>query len=545
MRDRAILAALALAGAAGLAACGGSGGGSGATGLSADAGGKPATAPSNAPGAPGRPITVAVPEDPGSLDPAAGSGDGESLHQLIYDPLVHLDANGKVVSGLATAWKGGARKLTFTLRKDATCADGTPVTASLVRDNFKRMEDPSLPVPNLRLNTNKFDVHADDAKGIVSIALDRPNSFFLEALAHIYIVCPAGLKNDKLLTSKGAGSGPFVLTSATPGDRYVLTRRKDYKWGADGAGTAAAGFPESVTVRVVTNETTAANLLIGGQLDVAAFQGAEVSRVQGAGKGKLDMRALKIRSESLLYNQAPGRPMASEAVREALTSVIDRAAFARVLTSGFGGPATGVAGTEPIACGYDVTGALPKGDVAQAKQRLADDGWRAGGGGTLRKDGRPLTLQALFPPDEASAFEYLQGAWKALGVDLRLNPKPTAAIDQTLISGGSWDVTALYPPSSFPSAVDTLVQGAAPPNGTNIGKIDNPVYDRLSASAKKLGGAAGCEAWSKAETELYKSADLVPVAQRQALWAWKPELTFVPQGNLKVYIPTSLRSPER
>jgi peptide/nickel transport system substrate-binding protein len=148
MRPRTAIAPLAPLAAAGLllAGCGGA----------SEAGstsGSTQPAPSTRAGAPGRGITIAATEDPGSMDPDAGSGNGEFVHQLIYDPLVNLDVDGKVVSGLARSWRGDARSMTFTLRDDATCADGSPVTPSLVARNFKRMEDPTLPVPNLRLTT--------------------------------------------------------------------------------------------------------------------------------------------------------------------------------------------------------------------------------------------------------------------------------------------------------------------------------------------------------------------------------------------------------
>jgi hypothetical protein len=49
----------------------------------------------------------------------------------LYEPLVHVDCAGRVVTGLADSWRvdSGGRRWTFTLRRDAQFWDGAPVTA--------------------------------------------------------------------------------------------------------------------------------------------------------------------------------------------------------------------------------------------------------------------------------------------------------------------------------------------------------------------------------------------------------------------------------
>ena len=88
----------------------------------------------------------------------------------------------------------------------------------------------------------------------------QPAPFVLNGLANLPIVCPSGLKDRSTLRAATAGTGPFALTAAAPGDRYTYAKRPGYTWGPAGATTATPGLPDTVVVKVVENETTAANL---------------------------------------------------------------------------------------------------------------------------------------------------------------------------------------------------------------------------------------------------------------------------------------------
>ncbi len=59
---------------------------------------------------------------------------------LIYETLVRRDEEGRIVPGLAAAWRfeDGGRSVVFTLREGAHFHDGAPVDAEAVRIHFKR-----------------------------------------------------------------------------------------------------------------------------------------------------------------------------------------------------------------------------------------------------------------------------------------------------------------------------------------------------------------------------------------------------------------------
>src|SRR5688572_33259570 len=80
--------------------------------------GAPAAPAANAPSSAA--ITISLNADPPSLDPAFSSAFVDrQVHNSLFDKLVDLDANGKMVPMLATEWKVSDDGLsyTFTLRE--------------------------------------------------------------------------------------------------------------------------------------------------------------------------------------------------------------------------------------------------------------------------------------------------------------------------------------------------------------------------------------------------------------------------------------------
>lgn len=58
-----------------------------------------------------------------------------------YATLLYLDRNGKLEGYLAKSWKASATTVTFTLKSGVTCADGTPVKPTVVKNSIQRMFD--------------------------------------------------------------------------------------------------------------------------------------------------------------------------------------------------------------------------------------------------------------------------------------------------------------------------------------------------------------------------------------------------------------------
>src|SRR6185369_9524052 len=95
------------------------------------------------------------------------------------------------------------------------------------------------------------------------------------------MVCEAGLADRSTLVTETNGTGPFVVDKVVANDHYTYKVRKGYKWGPDGATTSEAGTSAFVEFRVIANETTAANLLLSGEVNAALIIGPDAARLEG------------------------------------------------------------------------------------------------------------------------------------------------------------------------------------------------------------------------------------------------------------------------
>jgi peptide/nickel transport system substrate-binding protein len=221
------LAVLICSGALALAACSGDG--------------TPKDTAGNASYVQGGTFTMAVASDPGALDPAtAVEGSTNLLLSFAYDTLVYIGRDGGLVPGLAESWKVEPKAVTFTLRKNATCSDGSAVTPATVAKSINHVADPRTKSPLLGvLIPAGVRAQADDAAGTVTLRTPKPSPFLLHSTVAIFIVCGKGLTDPKSLAKKTFGSGPFELAESVPNDHYTLRVRKGYTWGPNGSGTAA------------------------------------------------------------------------------------------------------------------------------------------------------------------------------------------------------------------------------------------------------------------------------------------------------------------
>ena len=159
----------------------------------------------------------------------------------------------------------------------------------MIADSLKYAFSPSTHGPYTSYVTGTAgakSVTANDAAGTVTITLKAPYNALLTALATPYvgsIICPAGVAHPASLNAAPDGSGPYVLdkSRSVRGSTYVFTLRKNYNWGPGGWSATKAGVPTTIIDRVITDDTTAANLLTTGQVDIAPIFGINEQRVAG------------------------------------------------------------------------------------------------------------------------------------------------------------------------------------------------------------------------------------------------------------------------
>ena len=490
-------------------------------------------------------IVWALPSDPGSLDPQQSFVNvNVQLAPFAYDPLVHRNDAGEVVSGLAESWEdNGLDGLTFTLRQGVTCSDGSELTATDVARNFEYAGDPENGSNYLGAAVpTSPTVTADDAARTVSVVPSEPFPFFLLALTDFPIVCAAGLDDREALAETTIGTGPYELTDVSPGEKLTYTRRDGYSWGPDGMTTDEPGLPQRIEFRLVDNETTLANQLISGEVNVGEVVGPDRERLESEGVFS-DTYPLGV--AQMFFNQSAGRPGADEYIRRAVTMGTDLDALATVVTGGFGAVSDGLTYGNPRICPADtVTDYLPAYDPAGARALLEENGWTEGSGGIYERDGVPLTIELSHltdVPGFGNGAELMATQLREVGIDLTLNAGTTETLGPVIFGSGDWDISWLPTSRVFPQNVTPLFQGPGPAEGgLNFSFVANSDYEALvEAAAAKL-DESGCPEWEAAEVALIERVDVVPFAASDSPIFGSADIEFE-VGGAGIVRPMSVR----
>jgi peptide/nickel transport system substrate-binding protein len=471
-------------------------------------------------------FTMALKGDPGKLDPQSSAGSALfTVNQLAYDNLVSVNGeSGEVEAQLAKEWAVDGTTVTLTLDDGITCADGSDFTATTVVKNLDYVGNPKNKSPFLgTFYPAGATAKADDAAGTVTITLAAPAPFVLNGLASLPMVCDAGMQDRKSLAAKTDGTGPYELTEAVPNDHYTYQIRDGYTWGPNGATTAEDGMPDTIVMKIVENEGTAANLVSTGEINAAQVLGPDVKRLDGQGLFAAETPALL---GEQWYNHSDGHATSDPDVRMGLTQALDLTELASVATAGAGTPATTLAALPPVACPGDAASALPAQDVDAAKAALA---------------GQP-ELTFLYSSAAGSAFsaaaELAVQEWEAAGVKVTAKGVDETALQGAIFGTGDWDIAWVPLNVNTPDQLVPFLSGPGlADGGTNFSGIDNKDYADDAAAASKMQGADGCDTWLQAESALFTAADIVPFANN-VVKTFGNGAEFEVPGAL---VPTSIR----
>ncbi|MFI1379446.1 ABC transporter substrate-binding protein [Embleya sp. NPDC020886] len=457
-------------------------------------------------------LTIGITDDPGNLSPLTSLSKITSLlSRFSYDSLVNVAPDGRIVSGVAEKWTADTLSATFTLRRDVTCADGKPLTASAVAAQYNFIVDPKNTSPQYGLTVAPGTVAtADDATNTLTLRTPEATPFLLRGTTGLPLVCPSGLATPDSLTHATDGTGPYRLTEAATGDHFTYTKRPDYVWGPDNS--RSTDLPERLVFKVIASESTRANLLLAKQLDIAPVNGADRIRLTAAG---LKHEIQRDPFGMLLMNEASGHVTADPQVRWALIAALDLKQLGAVATGGKGAAPTRVATTMLPPCQADAVSAnTPPHDPARAAEALRAAGWKKSGG-HWSKDGKQLSIVLPHPTTAGSqllsAIELAIEQWKSFGVKVTRKPLTNGTTGEVLASG-QWDISWTPLTLTQPDQLVPFFSGPAAPDGINFGSIDNPEYKRQVALAMAKPDVAGCAEWTAAEAELVKRVDVVTFA---------------------------------
>ncbi|CAM3448719.1 ABC transporter substrate-binding protein [Deinococcus deserti] len=321
-------------------------------------------------------VTVGLDADPPRLDPTLSTAfvDRQVLNQ-IFDKLVDLDQNLKIVPALAKSWKitNGGLTYTFTLRDGVKFHDGTPLNAAAVKYSLERHM-------TLENSGRKNELKAVKEIKVVNpttvqITLKQPFAPLLGVLSDRagMIVSPtAAQKAGENFQNAPVGSGAFEFASRKRQDNITLTANASYWDGKPKIDKLVyRPFPEG--------DVRLANLLSGAVQVITPIDPKDISRMDKNDKFNV-MNYSGLSYYGIWFNVTRA-PFNSKAARQAVAATIDREAVAKVVFHNTVEPANG-----PFAPGTPAAAKnarIPKPNLPLAKQKLG---------------GKPLTFTLLTAP---------------------------------------------------------------------------------------------------------------------------------------------------
>lgn len=271
-------------------------------------------------------IVVALTGEPSSLDPLYDTNlNALNVFYDVFDQLTTIDGEGNVVPALATEWSADEALTTWTfiLRDDATFQDGSPVTADDVVFTYETtMADPEANLAGYMTTIDSVEATSDTE---VVFHLNTPYAPFDRQVTLVPILPKAIYEADpEGFASAPVGSGPYEVEKWQKGDSIVLTRNEDY--------FGEPGQFERVEFRFVLDETTRANSLQSGDLDIALLGASQVGTVSSAsGVDVVDQQSNRVLY--LGFNGTDG-PLADPKIRKAADMAVDREAISDDLMNG-------------------------------------------------------------------------------------------------------------------------------------------------------------------------------------------------------------------
>ena len=360
------------------------------------------------------------------FDPMHGWGYHDSgTEPLIQSTLLKRDVNNNFVNDLATNYtiSSDFKEYTVNIRDDVKFTDGNKLTAKDVAFSYNKAKELG---EGADLTSMKEAKAEGDNK--VVFTLNKSDSTFINKLTDVGIVPEANYKEDSY-GQHPIGSGPYKLAQWDKGQQFILEKNPDY-------------YGKEPYFKKITNlflDPDAAYAAVKkGTVDIAevpvAYANETVKGYHMEYFDSIDVRGISlptqnntgkiISKDNLTYgNNVTGDP----AVREALNMGINRTKLVQGTLNGFGNVSyNGVASQLPWA--YQST--FTDGNVSQAKQILANAGWKdTNGDGIVDKNGKPASFSIYYNSKaterQAIAVAVAEQA-KEIGIDI----KPV---------GGSWD----------------------------------------------------------------------------------------------------------
>ncbi|SHG54367.1 peptide/nickel transport system substrate-binding protein [Jatrophihabitans endophyticus] len=514
-------------------------------------------------------LTVYTSQTEFPFEPAISQSLAVTSQGLVHRRLTTWDIRPghqpKVVPDLATTTgtpSDGGRVWTYKLKDGLTFSNGKTITSQDIKYGIERSFAPELsgglgyhkallvggssykgPYTGKQLAS----ITTPDAKTIVfrlnSAYGDWPWIVSMPAFAP---VPKSADTKPSTYGTKPVASGPYQVQSYHQGTSATLVRNPD--WSAKTDSVRGAG-PDKIVFKLGQEDTVAAQQLIGDSGEARSAFGADPvppsQLKQITANASAKSRVALSDPGALVYlamNTQHGI-LKDVRVRQAIEYGVDKRAFQLNAGGTQGGSVASTLITPgiPGRASYDLYKAPAAGDVAKAKQLLAQAGVRSG---TLR-------LVTRNENTYVGQAEAVQQSLKNIGLTAKIVPLDVNAWTDAITNDqGNYDLTVASWQPDFPSAngnIQPLFASSQIGGGNyNLSRYSNATVDTLIDKATStVDPTAAQQLWAQADRRIMQDAPVVPLLySRNAFMRGSAVSNFDDSGfpNYPNYLRVSLSS---
>jgi len=370
-------------------------------------------------------VMMWINSDPVSLWPPSmtGQSDGQTAG-LGLEPLFYLDKQSNLVPLLATDWKSDAtaKTITLTLRKGVKFQDGSDFNATVCKWNLDQYR-----------TSGRAELKKVSSVDIVDDYTVRLNlaSYDNTLITYLSTAADAGRMISKQsfdanggkdwATANLVGTGPFQLVSWTK-SVGLNWKRFDGYWGGK-------PYIDAVQMKEYADQTTAMMDFQAGNIQILGLADPRNAQtLQASGKYNVVTPPEGQVPAMAGYAKDPASPFSKVEVRQAMSYALDTKTMADSYGLGFWQvdnqwAVPGSSGYNPNVVGYPY-------NPQKAKDLLAQAGYASGINTTLSFWALSQTYT-----DESVA---MQSSWKAVGINVTLNPIQRPAFADAASAGKGW-----------------------------------------------------------------------------------------------------------
>ena len=459
-------------------------------------------------------IVIGMTNSAVNLDSRVGIDEAsQKAQQLLYNSLVRIDANLRVVPELAESLER-PDPLTYVarIRRGVKFHNGRELTAEDVAYTFRSLIDPKF-IGRTNAYRNLGTVEVLDPYA-VAFRLKVPFGSFPVNLVMGIVQAGSGTANART----PIGTGPYRLVTFRPDDRIVVERFPEY--------FAGPARNPGLVLKVVPDDTMRGLELRKGTVDLVVNDVPPDIVWQMQREGRLRIETAPGTDYAYIALNLKDPILQRPEVRQALGYAIDREAIVKYLRRGFAAPAVGV--LPPMSWAF-------RRDVFQFRHDPAEAGRLLDAAGYPDPDGtgpRPrmtLTLKTSTAEVYRVQAAAIQQDLARVGIALQIRSQEFATLQRDMVAGNFQMYTAQFVGVTDPDMLRLLYHSSQVPRaGINRVHYRNPAVDSLiDRASSAMSDAERGALYGQIQEAVARDVPYIPLWYKTNVAVFQPDLQGV------------------